>query len=146
MVCVFLNKTYAGTEIIVAPSHVELIERFKEDESIFMKREDKIRLSNILERLSSRFWSSDNNDGHACWSHKHGQMFITNFPDVPVSEDGRAWVVFHYAAGILGVATDPDKIEEVKRDIQGVDPSELEIISELKIISGTPKIKSANKS
>jgi hypothetical protein len=141
MVCVFFNHSRWGVDIYVAPSHVELFERFRSCEYFYTIFSARVPFSALVERLVVRIEEPDW-AGQSCSDfsvHDEGRAYVANFPDVPVSEDGRAWVFFNANAGKLGVATDPGQIEEVKMVIQGGSPAEVEIISCI------PKTKSANK-
>ena len=141
MVCVFFNHARSGIDVYVAPGHVELLERFKARGYFYTSCSARIPFSTLVERLVARIEDPDW-AGQSCSeisAHDEGRAYIANFPDVPVSEDGRAWVFFNANAGKLGVATDPGQIEEVKMVIQGGSPFEVEIISCI------PKFKSANK-
>lgn len=141
MVCVFFNQSRLGVEIYVAPSHVELLDRFKARGYFYTINSARVPLSALAERLVARVEDPDW-AGQSCSDsskHDEGCAYIADFPDVPVSEDGRAWVFFNANVGKLGVATDPGQIENVKMVIQGGSPFEVEIISCI------PKTKSANK-
>jgi hypothetical protein len=142
MVCVFFNHSRSGVDIYVAPSYVELLERFKARGYFYTVGSARIPFSALVERLVARVEDPDWEDNSVSdfWTHDEGRAYIVNFPDVPVSEDGRAWVLFNANSGKLGVATDPGQIENVRMDIQGGS------IAEVEIISGIPKTKSANKS
>jgi hypothetical protein len=142
MVCVFFNHSRSGIDIYVAPSHVELLERFKARGYFYTIKSARIPFSALVERLVAGIEQLDWEDkrGSDYSKHDEGCAYIANFPDVPVSEDGRAWVFFNANTVDLGVATDPGQIEKVKMDIQGGS------IFEVEIISGIPKTKSANKS
>jgi hypothetical protein len=103
MVCVFLWAHTAAaadggartTEVLVAPDPGELVAHWNA-----MLREDHPMALRFKEASYELLESEDGEPGLDCWYDGKGNEFARrNFPEVPVSSDGRAWVVCRWQRG-----------------------------------------------
>lgn len=151
MVCLFLSRDYSSgeEEVVVAADPTELLQHLYGHPS---------KVSDGLERCLDQCDSSwggeswytyDGVIGDPAPDRKvRGIIHVINFPDMPVSEDGRAWVILNKFTA--WVVTSPNLIETAKMAIeQRVEarnnlPHIKVEVREVDII-GMPKSKSALK-
>jgi hypothetical protein len=153
MVCLFWSRHYPSgdeEEVVVAAGPTELLQHLYGHPS---------KVSDGLERCLDQCdssWGGESwytydgviGEDEARFRDASGIIHVRNLPDMPVSEDGRAWVIHNEF--LASVVTSPNLIETAKMAIeQRVEGRDL--YPQLKVevrevdIIGVPKFKSALK-